>query len=214
MRIQLSSLIFFIDPYCSVQFAAGLTVREKWRTKTHANGGKTPNWNDKHTFNVVEGDDRLNVEVYDEDTGRNDLIGSVCIELNSIYQRGMCDDFFPLTSKSGRPSGAVRVVLQFQPQCSAGAAPPGYGAPPGAWIQKVTGSGYPSHPPGYPSHPAAIHAAPPPEYPSMYSPGYPSHPPGQLHCTFISGKDLRDVDLFGKMGKTARASNNLGMFRP
>ena len=176
-----------------MQCAAGLTVREKWRSKTHAGGGKEPNWNDKHSFNVVEGDDRLNVQVYDEDSGKDDLIGSVSIDLNTLFQRGTRDEFFPLTTSTGKNAGEIRVVLQFQPQGSAassgapisnpyntpaatapspGAPPAGYGAPPANYGAPPTGApppGYGAPPPGY--------GAPPPGY-GAPPPGYGAAPPG------------------------------------
>ncbi len=60
---------------------SGLNARATWRSKTIKGGGKNPNWNEKRSFDVIEGDDRLQVQVYDEDTVRDDLIGSVCIGL-------------------------------------------------------------------------------------------------------------------------------------
>ncbi len=62
---------------------SGLNVRATWRSKTDKGGGKAPNWNEKHSFDVVEGDDRLQVQVFDEDTVSDDLIGSVAIDLRS-----------------------------------------------------------------------------------------------------------------------------------
>ena len=178
-----------------MQCAAGLTVREKWRSKTHANGGRTPSWNDKHTFNVVEGDDRLNVQVYDEDSGKDDLIGSVCIDLNSVYQRGTRDEFFPLTTTTGKPAGEVRVVLQFQGSSGApppGAPPPGYGAPPPGYGAPPPGYGGP--PPGYGGPPGA----PPPGYGAP--PGAP--PPGYVSPPASFGDPLNDAGVPMNLGQS------------
>jgi hypothetical protein len=60
---------------------SGLNVRATWRSKTDKGGGKAPNWNEKHSFDIIEGDDRLQVQVFDEDTVSDDLIGSVVIDL-------------------------------------------------------------------------------------------------------------------------------------
>jgi hypothetical protein len=195
------TLFFCADPYCSVQCAAGLTIRDKWRSKTHAGGGKTPSWNEKHTFNVVEGDDRLNIQVYDEDTGKDDLIGSVCIDLNSLYQRGTRDEFFPLTTTTGKPAGEIRVVLQFQSQGGAPGAPPPnpYGAPPGA---PPPGYGAPTGAPfpGYGAPPGGQPRAPPGGLPpNPYSsapaqqyaaPGYPPLPHGAPGAAVYGGNVL------------------------
>jgi Ca2+-dependent lipid-binding protein len=61
---------------------SGSNPRATWRSKTHKGGGKAPSWNEKHSFDVIEGDDRLQIQVYDEDTVRDDLIGSVVIDLS------------------------------------------------------------------------------------------------------------------------------------
>ena len=89
-----------MDPYVNFQLAAGTNVRNKWRCKTHAGGGKNPSWNDRHNFDLVEGDDRIQAQVYDEDTGSDDLIGSTSIDLNPVFSRGMRDEWFPLQAGS------------------------------------------------------------------------------------------------------------------
>jgi hypothetical protein len=60
---------------------SGSNPRSTWRSKTDKGGGKCPNWNEKRSFDVIEGDDRLQVQVFDEDTMRDDLIGTVVISL-------------------------------------------------------------------------------------------------------------------------------------
>ena len=94
------------DPYCIMILQAGLSAKQKWRSKTHQEGGKAPRWNENHTFQVVEGDDRLQIQVgqsrvqphlfefdsslqcYDEDNGSDDFIGSVTVHLNQVYAQG------------------------------------------------------------------------------------------------------------------------------
>ena len=85
-----------MDPYVNFQLAAGTNVRSKWRCKTHAGGGKYPSWNDSHNFDVVEGDDRIQAQVYDEDAVSDYCVGSCAIDLNTVYYRGMRDEYFPL----------------------------------------------------------------------------------------------------------------------
>jgi Ca2+-dependent lipid-binding protein len=85
-----------MDPYVNFQLAAGTSIRNKWRCKTHKNGGKNPSWNDRHNFDVVEGDDRIQAQVYDEDTASDDLIGSASIDLGQVFSRGIRDEWFPL----------------------------------------------------------------------------------------------------------------------
>ena len=139
------------------------------------------------------------LQCYDEDSGKDDLIGSVAIDLNQLYQRGSRDEWFPLQTTGGKPAGEIRLVLQFQPQGGVPAgAPPGYGAPPpqAAYGAPPPGYGAPppqgayGAPPGYgapPPHgayppPQAAYGMPPPGYgaPAGYPPaGYPpQYPPG------------------------------------
>jgi hypothetical protein len=47
-----------MDPDVIFLLAAGTNVRNKWRCKTHCGGGSNPSWNDRHNFDLAEGDDR------------------------------------------------------------------------------------------------------------------------------------------------------------
>jgi hypothetical protein len=94
---------------------AALATRQKWRSKTHQEGGANPKWHETHVFQVVEGDDRLQILVsqpsrpmtihcaalsaftcafvtllqcYDEDNGSDDFIGSVTVHLNQVFAQG------------------------------------------------------------------------------------------------------------------------------
>jgi len=51
------------DPYCILLLQASSTTRMKWRSKTHQEGGKTPKWNETHKFDIIEGDDRIQLQV-------------------------------------------------------------------------------------------------------------------------------------------------------
>lgn len=98
--------MFDDDPYCIMILLAGLSVKQNWRSKTHQKGGKYPRWNENHTFQVVEGDDSLQIQVgqsrvqphlfefdsslqcYDGGDGSDHLIGSVTVDLNQVYAQG------------------------------------------------------------------------------------------------------------------------------
>jgi len=194
-----------MDPYCKVEiFAGAQATGKKWKSKTINKGGKNPQWNQRQDFQIIDGQDRLFIQAYDEDTGSDDFIGSVMIDLNKAYAQGMRDEWFPLMTESRKPAGEIRVVLQFQPsghqqpyqqqqapaqayppQAAAGggmgylppAPQPGYGAPP----QAV------NHPPvqgAYGQPPAAqAYGAPPPGAPAYGAPpggapAYGAPPPG------------------------------------
>ncbi len=96
-----------MDPFVNFELAAGANIRSQWRCKTLNNGGKNPSWNDRHNFDVMEGDDMIQAQVCDEDsiyTGSDVVIGtrpcgcigSTSIDLSTVFQRGMRDEWFPL----------------------------------------------------------------------------------------------------------------------
>ena len=87
-----------MDPYVNFQLAAATNVRAQWRCNTHHRGDKNPIWNDRHSFDVEEGDDRIQAQVYDEDgpSPSDGLIGQTSIDLHTVFARGMRDEWFPL----------------------------------------------------------------------------------------------------------------------
>ena len=105
-----------MDPYVNFQLAAGANVRSKWRCKTHNGGGKNPSWNDRHNFDVVEGDDRIQAQVYDEDSASDDLIGSTSIDLNTVFQRGMRDEWFPLQACCSCMRPSFMLIFPIRPR--------------------------------------------------------------------------------------------------
>jgi hypothetical protein len=95
---SLQNLYDRMAPYVDFQLAADTNVRARWRCKTHRGGGKTPSWNDRHSFDVVEGDDQIQARCYDE-RNSNELIGTVAIDLNPLFDlfgSGSRDEWFPL----------------------------------------------------------------------------------------------------------------------
>lgn len=58
----------FKDPYCVCTIG-----HEKQRTKTHQGGGKKPFWSD--TLRFQSNDNLMKVTLYDDDFGKDDLIG-------------------------------------------------------------------------------------------------------------------------------------------
>lgn len=71
------------DPYCII-----FVGNERQRSKTHRNGGKSPQWSDTFQFNT--NDPILRVQVFDDDTfSQDDLIGEGTLNLNQCYQNPM-----------------------------------------------------------------------------------------------------------------------------
>ncbi|CAF3813680.1 unnamed protein product, partial [Adineta steineri] len=59
----------------------------KQKTKTKQNS-KTPQWNQTFVFNHLTGQDILNVDIYDEDSVKDEKIGSIQINLHDLYKKG------------------------------------------------------------------------------------------------------------------------------
>jgi Ca2+-dependent lipid-binding protein len=56
---------------------------ERKRTKTHSGGGKKPQWTDTLVFNTK--DNIMRVSVYDDDLGKDDLVGEATVNLTQLY---------------------------------------------------------------------------------------------------------------------------------
>lgn len=67
------------DPYCIVFLG-----NEKQRSKTCSGGGKEPSWTDTFIFNKNE--QLLRVQVWDDDTFSDDMIGEGTLSLGQFYQ--------------------------------------------------------------------------------------------------------------------------------
>ncbi|CAF4220046.1 unnamed protein product [Rotaria sp. Silwood2] len=86
----------------------------KQKTKTKQNS-KNPKWNQSFVFNHLYGQDILHVDVYDEDSVKNDKIGSVEIDLRPLYEKGHLDQWFELKGKLGLSShGQIHLILDFE----------------------------------------------------------------------------------------------------
>lgn len=67
-----------MDPY--IQIKVGTVTQ---RTKSHEGGGKTPSWPDVFEFERKT-EDVLSFEIYDDDPGADDLVGTGSINLDKI----------------------------------------------------------------------------------------------------------------------------------
>ena len=65
--------------------------------------------------NHLVGQDILHVDVYDEDSVKDEKIGSIQIDLNDLYTRGHIDDWFELTGRFNLTShGQIHLILDFE----------------------------------------------------------------------------------------------------
>ena len=108
-----------MDPYCRVRI--GRQARE---TPTHPNGGRTPVWNHRLSFDLNGGETALFVEVFDECRYRmeDQRIAWCKVRLPSALweQEATIDDWYPLTGFKGKQGamdgeGLIHLVLHFQP---------------------------------------------------------------------------------------------------
>ena len=83
------------DPYTTVQFNAG----QKFKTRTHTDGGKVGVWNQNFTFQVsqISEQDFLLVRVFNKNALSDDKIGGVRIDLSAVVRNnGHIDQYFQL----------------------------------------------------------------------------------------------------------------------
>ncbi|CAF3810728.1 unnamed protein product [Rotaria magnacalcarata] len=99
------------DPFVEI-YLDDSNYKQKTKAKKNA---KNPKWNQSFVFNHLYGQDILHVEVYDEDSVKNDKIGSVQIDLHELYQKGHIDQWFELKGKLGLKShGQIHLDLYFE----------------------------------------------------------------------------------------------------
>ncbi|MCO5604160.1 hypothetical protein L7F22_058321 [Adiantum nelumboides] len=187
------------DPYVVLEYAG-----TRFRTRTDTDGGRNPTFNEKYVLSLIEGLREVNVTVWNSNTvSADDYIGSGKLLLQKVLTDGYDDSIWPLTSKSGKRSGEVRIIMYYtglkgKQSSLASSAPPAHlhaqssghaGYPPAYAAYPPAGnSPYCPYPPGNTSYGGGGYPPPPayggqPQYgacPSQpYPPqGYPYPPPG------------------------------------
>ena len=58
--------------------------QEKQRSEKHSGGGKNPRWN--ATLQFQSTDSLMRIQVFDDDIGKDDLMGEGTLNLNQCYQ--------------------------------------------------------------------------------------------------------------------------------
>ncbi|KAJ3376116.1 hypothetical protein GGF31_000183 [Allomyces arbusculus] len=99
-------LVGKIDPYFIV-----LVSGEKQRTRTFKDAGKNPTVNEKLTFTLPEGVRQFNLEVYDDDVGKDDFIGGNIVDLSRAFATGREETWVPLLTRMGRRAGDVHIII-------------------------------------------------------------------------------------------------------
>ncbi|XP_019165176.1 PREDICTED: elicitor-responsive protein 3-like [Ipomoea nil] len=177
-RLKNTEWISRQDPYVCLDYAT-----TKYRTKTCTDGGKSPIFQEKFVFTLIEGLREMNVAVWNSNTlSSDDFIGGGKILLHKVISQGYDDSSWPLLTKSGKNAGEVRLIMHYSnaastsPFSSAPAAPPVYSP------FRPHSTAYPSSLAPYPPPPAA--AYPPPPYAATSSSYYLTpYPPFQHHSS-------------------------------
>ncbi|KAK8605992.1 hypothetical protein V6N13_102755 [Hibiscus sabdariffa] len=169
------------DPYVCLEYGSS-----KCRTQTCTDGGKSPKFQEKFTFSLMEGLAEMQVVVWNSNTlSSDDLIG---------YGRVMMIMFGPFKL---RPAGDIRLIMHYPnarmaSQYNQPSAPPAYAAAPppqpapynippstaqAPYIPPPAGYPAPSYPGAYP--PPMYHPAPDPY--GAYPPPPGPYPPSSLY---------------------------------
>ncbi len=145
-----------MDPY--VKIHAGSKV---FRSKTHTDAGKYPNWHDVFEFQRTN-EEILYIYVYDEDVGKSDdLVGSGTLDLNAVCNSmtKTFSDYIKLEYK-GKAAGDLYLEVMFQPNTvTTGVSYGAAYAPQTAYSMPQPTAAYPTY---VPSAAPAYGTAPPP----------------------------------------------------
>ena len=99
-----------MDPYVVLKLGS-----QSFRTKTHSNAGKQPSWFDVFEFQRTN-EEALELSVYDDDIGKDDLVGSGIIYVSKLCVPGAkhFSDSIKLTYKD-KEAGDLYVDIDFYP---------------------------------------------------------------------------------------------------
>ena len=107
---------------------AEISIREqKFKTKTHTDGGDVAQWNAKSsttTMEVADVSEKMTVKIFDEDTTSNDLICEGTIDLKLLcLDSPVQNQWFQLQYKD-KPSGKICLSATFTPNQKGGKSDP------------------------------------------------------------------------------------------
>jgi len=144
------------DPYVNLEYGS-----TKFRTRTCTDGGKTPVFQEKFLFTLIQGLTEINVAVWNSNTVYNDdFIGSGKIQLQDVLARGYDDRCWPIQTRNGRFAGEVKLIMHYTPPNPLQAAAPSYGS----GYMTPQPMPYSVPPPGPPPTPMYTNTAYPPQY--------------------------------------------------
>ncbi len=96
------------DPYCVV-----IIGNQKFQTKPHSGGGKTPKWNE--SFKFENNGAELKVQVYDDDIGKDDFHGEGTLDLSkSLANPGKVQNDYVEIFEKKKKTGQVFFQIEYQ----------------------------------------------------------------------------------------------------
>nr|KAJ3417974.1 hypothetical protein HK105_000527 [Polyrhizophydium stewartii] len=106
--LKKTKLIGKINPYLTMRID-----QIKQRTQAHSQTND-PSFNEHFKFDIIDGQDKLYLELFDDKTGPDAEIGTAVVDLSKTFASGTFDAWVQLQRPhTGQPSGEVRLVLQF-----------------------------------------------------------------------------------------------------
>ena len=99
-----------MDPYVTLTIG-----QNEFRTDIKKGAGKTPAWNQNFTC-FINGEQSMDIAAFDDDAGKDDLIGKDTISLAQVFQQKNVFQNYPLYNKKHEQEGTVTIGLAFQPK--------------------------------------------------------------------------------------------------
>ena len=99
-----------MSPYITIAFNGN-----KYKTKVHSNGGKSPVWGDEFTLEVTNPTEELVLRVWDQDLTTSDAVGFCKIKLSSLMYGNAVDDWFTIMYENTN-AGEVHLTTVFEPE--------------------------------------------------------------------------------------------------
>jgi len=97
------------DPYTIVKIH-----HQKFKTEVKKRAGKECQWNQTFRFGILEKYTEMHLEVYDQDTVSDDMIGRTTIPLQGILQSNQPTNAWYTIGKGSKTHGEVNVMSRFQ----------------------------------------------------------------------------------------------------
>eukprot|EP00347_Sterkiella_histriomuscorum_P008348 403345445 len=103
-----------MDPFVQIEYNGN-----KYKTRVHQGGGKTPSWNHEIQLHVGGLNDDLTLKVMDEDVTKDDFIGMTLIKMSSLCINNGVRDWFSINYKT-KSAGQVLLETRYIPSGGAG----------------------------------------------------------------------------------------------